>query len=79
MPDGVISSPFSLEPERALPVTFGRVASRTPSHSGWRLWASTLAAIGLSGVSPASSLVGLVLGLLLMLPGHFFGATGAGT
>lgn len=38
----------------------------------------TLAATGLSGVSPASSLVGLVLGLLLMLPGHFFGATGAG-
>jgi len=38
----------------------------------------TLAATGLSGVSPASSLVGLVLGLVLMLPGHFFGATGAG-
>ena len=38
----------------------------------------TLAATGLSGVSPASALVGLVLGLLLMLPGHFFGATGAG-
>jgi prepilin peptidase CpaA len=38
----------------------------------------TLAATGWSGVSPTSSLVGLVLGLLLMLPGHFFGATGAG-
>jgi prepilin peptidase CpaA len=38
----------------------------------------TLAAIGLSGVSLASSLVGLLLGLLLMLPGHFLGATGAG-
>ncbi len=38
----------------------------------------TLAAAGLSGVSLASSLVGLVLGLMLMLPGHFFGATGAG-
>jgi prepilin peptidase CpaA len=38
----------------------------------------TLAATGLSGVSLASSLVGLLLGLLLMLPGHFLGATGAG-
>lgn len=38
----------------------------------------TLAATGLSGVSPASSLMGLVLGLLLMLPGRLFGATGAG-
>jgi prepilin peptidase CpaA len=38
----------------------------------------TLAATGLSGVSPASSMMGLVLGLLLMLPGRLFGATGAG-
>jgi len=37
-----------------------------------------LAATGLSGVSFAASLVGLSLGLALMLPGHFFGATGAG-
>jgi prepilin peptidase CpaA len=38
----------------------------------------TLAVAGWSGVSPASSLVGLLLGLGLMLPGHFLGATGAG-
>jgi prepilin peptidase CpaA len=37
-----------------------------------------LAATGWSGISPASSMMGLLLGLLLMLPGHFFGATGAG-
>ncbi len=37
-----------------------------------------LAATGLSGVSLTASLVGLVLGLALMLPGHVFGATGAG-
>ena len=37
-----------------------------------------LAATGLSGVSIGASLVGLVLGLTLMLPGHLFGATGAG-
>lgn len=37
-----------------------------------------LAATGWSGVSPASSMMGLLLGLLLMLPGYFFGATGAG-
>jgi prepilin peptidase CpaA len=38
----------------------------------------TLAATGLSGVSVGASLAGLVLGLALMLPGHIFGATGAG-
>jgi prepilin peptidase CpaA len=37
-----------------------------------------LAATGWSGISPASSMMGLLLGLLLMLPGYFFGATGAG-
>jgi prepilin peptidase CpaA len=37
-----------------------------------------LATAGLSGISPASSTLGLLLGLLLMLPGHVFGATGAG-
>jgi prepilin peptidase CpaA len=37
-----------------------------------------LAATGLSGVSFGASLVGLALGLALMLPGHVFGATGAG-
>jgi prepilin peptidase CpaA len=37
-----------------------------------------LAATGLSGVSVKASLFGLLLGLLLMLPGHILGATGAG-
>ncbi len=37
-----------------------------------------LAATGESGLSLRASLVGLALGLVLMLPGHFLGATGAG-
>ena len=38
----------------------------------------TLAALGLSGHSLMAALAGLVVGLLLMLPGHVIGATGAG-
>jgi prepilin peptidase CpaA len=38
----------------------------------------TLAALGLSGVSPMAALGGVAVGLLLMLPGHVIGATGAG-
>jgi prepilin peptidase CpaA len=37
-----------------------------------------LAATGMSGLSVGASLAGLVLGFALMLPGHVFGATGAG-
>lgn len=37
-----------------------------------------LALTGLSGVSLASSVTGLVVGLMLMMPGHMMGATGAG-
>jgi prepilin peptidase CpaA len=37
-----------------------------------------LAAAGISGLSLGASLVGLVLGLALMMPGHMLGATGAG-
>jgi prepilin peptidase CpaA len=37
-----------------------------------------LAAAGWSGISVGASLAGLVAGLLLMLPGHALGATGAG-
>lgn len=37
-----------------------------------------LAAAGLSGVSTAASFAGLVAGLVLMMPGHLLGATGAG-
>src|SRR5687768_8039603 len=37
-----------------------------------------LAATGFSGLTLAASVVGMVLGLVLMLPGHLFGATGAG-
>jgi prepilin peptidase CpaA len=37
-----------------------------------------LAATGSSGLTVAASMGGMVLGLLLMLPGHALGATGAG-
>ena len=37
-----------------------------------------LAALGLSGLSLVAALGGLAVGLLLMLPGHVIGATGAG-
>ena len=37
-----------------------------------------LAATGVSGVSVGASLAGMIVGLLLMLPGHALGATGAG-
>jgi prepilin peptidase CpaA len=37
-----------------------------------------LAAAGLSGVSLGMALLGLVVGLAVMLPGHVIGATGAG-
>jgi prepilin peptidase CpaA len=37
-----------------------------------------LAAMGLSRVSPGAAVLGCLLGLVFMLPGHFFGATGAG-
>jgi len=36
------------------------------------------AATGISGITTAASMTGLILGLALMLPGHIFGATGAG-
>jgi prepilin peptidase CpaA len=36
------------------------------------------AACGISGLSVGASLAGFLLGLALMLPGHLFGATGAG-
>jgi prepilin peptidase CpaA len=38
----------------------------------------TLAMGGFSGISVWSSIAGLVIGLMLMLPGHVLGATGAG-
>ena len=38
----------------------------------------TFAVTGVSGISPASSLLGLTFGLLLMMPGYIFGGTGAG-
>lgn len=37
-----------------------------------------LAATGISGVSVWASIAGFALGLLLMMPGHALGATGAG-
>jgi prepilin peptidase CpaA len=38
----------------------------------------TLALLRVSGLSPMAAVAGLALGLLLMLPGHVIGATGAG-
>jgi prepilin peptidase CpaA len=38
----------------------------------------TLASAGVSGVSLGGATIGFALGLLLMLPGHALGATGAG-
>jgi prepilin peptidase CpaA len=38
----------------------------------------SLSALGITHVSLAASLAGFALGLALMLPGHLFGATGAG-
>ena len=38
----------------------------------------TFAATGVSQITVASSAIGLVIGLVMMLPGHLFGATGAG-
>ncbi len=38
----------------------------------------TLAAAGFSGLSLSASLLGLVVGFALMMPGHLLGATGAG-
>src|SRR4051812_16073961 len=37
-----------------------------------------LALMGLSEVSPLASTAGLLVGLMLMMPGHAMGATGAG-
>src|SRR5262249_38276226 len=49
-----------------------------PLTAGLALSGVGFAAMGISHVSVAASLAGLGLGLLLMLPGHFFGGTGAG-
>lgn len=38
----------------------------------------TLAALGASGTSIAGAMLGFLIGLLLMVPGHALGATGAG-
>jgi prepilin peptidase CpaA len=38
----------------------------------------SLAAAGASGISVPASILGFVLGLLLMMPGYLLGATGAG-
>src|ERR671912_763753 len=38
----------------------------------------TLSTVGISGITVASALAGLAFGFLMMLPGHVFGATGAG-
>lgn len=53
---------------------------RVPNPLTASLTASGLvfAAAGISGLSVSASLLGCVLGLALMLPGHLFGATGAG-
>lgn len=38
----------------------------------------TLSTVGLSSITVTSALAGLAFGFLMMLPGHVFGATGAG-
>ena len=38
----------------------------------------TLATVGVSSITVTSALAGLAFGFLMMLPGHVFGATGAG-
>jgi|SRR5687767_15252719 prepilin peptidase CpaA len=38
----------------------------------------TLSTVGISGITVGSALAGLAFGFLMMLPGHVFGATGAG-
>lgn len=38
----------------------------------------TLATVGISNITVTSALAGLAYGFLMMLPGHVFGATGAG-
>lgn len=55
-------------------------ARRVPNPLNLLLASSGIAfaALGLTDVTLGASLVGLALGLALMLPGHMFGATGAG-
>jgi prepilin peptidase CpaA len=49
-----------------------------PLTAGTALVGFGLAALHLSGVSIGAAAAGLAVGLLLMMPGHLFGATGAG-
>jgi prepilin peptidase CpaA len=49
-----------------------------PLTLGVAMLGVTLAVLGLSGLSPMSAVAGFAVGLLLMLPGHVIGATGAG-
>jgi prepilin peptidase CpaA len=49
-----------------------------PITGGTALIGFALAAAQLSGVTLAGAAAGLALGLLLMMPGHLLGATGAG-
>ncbi len=53
---------------------------RVPNQVSLALAATgvALAAVGASGVTIGASLLGFVVGLVLMLPGHILGATGAG-
>jgi prepilin peptidase CpaA len=49
-----------------------------PLTLGMAVLGLALAGLGLSGLSPMAAVAGLAVGLLLMLPGHIIGATGAG-
>jgi prepilin peptidase CpaA len=49
-----------------------------PLTAGLAVLGVAFAASGMSGLTVGASLAGLVIGLVLMLPGHLFGATGAG-
>lgn len=64
-------------------VTATGIDIRTRRIPNWLTAALTasgvaLAALGISGISVPFALVGLAVGAVLMLPGHFLGATGAG-
>ena len=65
----------------ALAATVGDLRTRRNPHAVTAPLAGVgvgLAAAGVSGISLGASAAGLFVGMLLMMPGHMLGATGAG-
>lgn len=60
----------------AIDLRTGRIPN--PLTAGLAGAGLVLAAAGWSGISLKAAAIGMAIGLLLMLPGHVFGATGAG-